>query len=94
MPYNQRNNQFVKGNFWGTQYLASWSCAVPLLDYFSCAYVNTLVYADKPETRRFFETYIRRIIADMRSEVLQEVAQNWEFIRASQLWRTRARNNF
>ena len=47
----------------------------------------SLVYADKPETIDALEENIRRVIADVRPQMLQKVVEKWasrlEFIRAS-----------
>ena len=63
------------------------SCDITPLDYFLWGYVKSLVYADKPETIDVLEENIRRVIADIRPQLLQKVVENWasrlEFIRAS-----------
>lgn len=63
------------------------SCDLTPLDYFLWGYVKSLVYADKPETIDALEENIRRVIADIRPQLLQKVVENWasrlEFIRAS-----------
>lgn len=63
------------------------SCDLTPLDYFLWGYVKSLVYADKPETIDALEENIRRVIADIRPQMLQKVVENWasrlEFIRAS-----------
>ncbi|GFU68037.1 uncharacterized protein TNCV_2823801 [Trichonephila clavipes] len=49
--------------------------------------VQSLVYADKPQTLDHLEDNIRRVIADMRPEMLEKVIENWtsrlDYIRAS-----------
>ncbi|GFV65646.1 DUF4817 domain-containing protein [Trichonephila clavipes] len=62
-------------------------CDLTPLDYFLWGYVKSLVYADKPQTLDPLEDNIRRIIADMRPQVLEKVIENWtsrlDYIRAS-----------
>ncbi|GFX31086.1 hypothetical protein TNCV_2025891 [Trichonephila clavipes] len=63
------------------------SCDLTLLDYFLWGYVKSLVYADKPQTLDHLEDHIRRVIADIRPEMLEKVIENWtsrlDYIRAS-----------
>ncbi|GFV38948.1 DUF4817 domain-containing protein [Trichonephila clavipes] len=63
------------------------SCDLTPLDYFLWGYVNSLVYADKPQTLDHLEDNIRRVIADIRSQMLEKVIENWtsrlDYIRAS-----------
>ncbi|GFX95801.1 transposable element Tc3 transposase [Trichonephila clavipes] len=63
------------------------SCDLTPLDYFLWGYVKSLVYADKPETLDHLEDNIRRFIADIRSQMLENVIENWtsrlDYIRAS-----------
>ncbi|GFV18120.1 uncharacterized protein TNCV_169241 [Trichonephila clavipes] len=63
------------------------SCDLTLLDYFLWGYVKSLVYADKPQTRDHLEGNIRRVIADIRPQMLEKVIENWtstlDYIRAS-----------
>ncbi|GFW50646.1 transposable element Tc3 transposase [Trichonephila clavipes] len=63
------------------------SCDLTLLDYFLWGYVKSLVYADKPQTLDHLEDNIRRVIADIRPQMLEEVIENWtsrlDYIRAS-----------
>ncbi|GFW67673.1 putative LOC100569746 [Trichonephila clavipes] len=58
------------------------------LDYFVWGYVKSLVYADKPQTLDHLEDNIRRVIADIRPQMLEKVIENWtsrlDYIRASQ----------
>ncbi|GFV80928.1 acetoacetyl-CoA synthetase [Trichonephila clavipes] len=60
------------------------SCDLTPLDYFLWGYVKSLVYADKPQT---LEDNIRRVIADIRPQMLEKVIENWtsrlDYIRAS-----------
>ncbi|GFU30749.1 hypothetical protein TNCV_1444601 [Trichonephila clavipes] len=50
-------------------------------------YVKSLVYADKPQTLDHLEDNIRRVIADIRPQMLEKVTENWtsrlDYIRAS-----------
>ncbi|GFV21986.1 transposable element Tc3 transposase [Trichonephila clavipes] len=63
------------------------SCDLTPLDYFLWGYVKSLVYADKPQTLDHLEHNIRRVIADMRPQMLEKVIENWtsrlDYIRAS-----------
>ncbi|GFX43509.1 putative transposase [Trichonephila clavipes] len=63
------------------------SCDLTPLDYFLWGYVKSLVYADKPKTLDHLEDNIRRVIADIRPQMLEKVIENWtsrlDYIRAS-----------
>ncbi|GFX34952.1 uncharacterized protein TNCV_2328921 [Trichonephila clavipes] len=63
------------------------SCDLTPLDYFLWGYVKSLVYADKPQTLDRLEDNIRRVIADIRPQMLEKVIENWtsrlDYIRAS-----------
>ncbi|GFT62702.1 uncharacterized protein TNCV_3096351 [Trichonephila clavipes] len=63
------------------------SCDLTPLDYFLWGYVKSLVYADKPQTLDHLEDNIRRVIADIRPQMLEKVIVNWtsrlDYIRAS-----------
>ncbi|GFX03735.1 putative transposable element [Trichonephila clavipes] len=63
------------------------SCDLTPLDYFLWGYVKSLVYADKPQTLDHLEDNIRRVIADIRPQMLEKVNENWtsilDYIRAS-----------
>ncbi|GFT88940.1 uncharacterized protein TNCV_907221 [Trichonephila clavipes] len=63
------------------------SCDFTPLDYFLWGYVKSLVYADKPQTLDHLEDNIRRVIADIRPQMLEKVIENWtsrlDYIRAS-----------
>ncbi|GFX29861.1 transposable element Tc3 transposase [Trichonephila clavipes] len=63
------------------------SCDLTPLDYFLWGYVKSLVYADKPQTLDDLEDNIRRVIADIRPQMLEKVIENWtsrlDYIRAS-----------
>ncbi|GFT73386.1 putative LOC100569746 [Trichonephila clavipes] len=47
------------------------SCDLTPLDYFLLDYVNSLVYADKPQMLDHLEDNIRRVIADIRPQMLE-----------------------
>ncbi|GFS73769.1 uncharacterized protein TNCV_1458131 [Trichonephila clavipes] len=47
-------------------------CDLTPLDYFLWGYVKSLVYADKPETLDHLEDNIRRVIADIRPQMLEK----------------------
>ncbi|GFU71933.1 uncharacterized protein TNCV_1052801 [Trichonephila clavipes] len=63
------------------------SCDLTPLDYFLWGYVKSLVYADKLQTLGLLEDNIRRVIADIRPQMLEKVIENWtsrlDYIRAS-----------
>ncbi|GFU75115.1 uncharacterized protein TNCV_2055581 [Trichonephila clavipes] len=63
------------------------SCDLTPLDYFLWGYVKSLVYADKPQTLDHLEDNIRRVIADIRPQMLEKVIENWtsrlDYIRTS-----------
>ncbi|GFV48349.1 uncharacterized protein TNCV_2479141 [Trichonephila clavipes] len=63
------------------------SCDLTRLDYFLWGYAKSLVYADKPQTLDHLEDNIRRVIADIRPQMLEKVIENWtsrlDYIRAS-----------
>ncbi|GFU41451.1 transposable element Tc3 transposase [Trichonephila clavipes] len=63
------------------------SCDLTPLDYFLWGYVKSLVYVDKPQTLDHLEDNIRRVIANIRPEMLEKVIENWtsrlDYIRAS-----------
>ncbi|GFY15789.1 uncharacterized protein TNCV_1284341 [Trichonephila clavipes] len=62
------------------------SCDLTPLDYFLWGYVKSLVYADKPQTLDHLEDNIRRVIANIRAQMLEKVIENWtsrlDYIRA------------
>ncbi|GFU72696.1 putative DD41D transposase [Trichonephila clavipes] len=62
-------------------------CDLTPLDYFLWGYVKSLVYADNPQTLDHLEDNIRRVIADIRPQMLEKVIENWtsrlDYIRAS-----------
>ncbi|GFT92756.1 putative LOC100569746 [Trichonephila clavipes] len=53
------------------------SCDLTPLDYFLWGYVKSLVYADKPQTLDHLEDNIRRVIADIRPQMLEKVIEDW-----------------
>ncbi|GFX44309.1 DUF4817 domain-containing protein [Trichonephila clavipes] len=63
------------------------SCDLTPLDYFLWSYVKPLVYADKSQTLDHLEDNIRRVIADIRPQMLEKVIENrtsrLDYIRAS-----------
>ncbi|GFU33262.1 DUF4817 domain-containing protein [Trichonephila clavipes] len=63
------------------------SCGLTPRDYFLWGYVKSLVCADKPQTLDHLEDNIRRVIADIRPQMLEKVIENWtsrlNYIRAS-----------
>ncbi|GFT24168.1 transposable element Tc3 transposase [Trichonephila clavipes] len=63
------------------------SCDLTPVDYFLWGYVKSLVYVDKPQTLDPLEDNIRRVIADIRPQMLEKVIENWtsrlDYIRAS-----------
>ncbi|GFS68656.1 uncharacterized protein TNCV_1958831 [Trichonephila clavipes] len=63
------------------------SCDLTPLDYFLWGYVQSLVYADKPQTLDHLEDNIRSVIADIRPQMLEKVIENWtsrlDYTRAS-----------
>ncbi|GFV03456.1 transposase [Trichonephila clavipes] len=52
------------------------SCDLTPLDYFLWGYVKSLVYADTPQTLDHLEDNIRRVIADIRPQMLEKVIEN------------------
>ncbi|GFV62133.1 hypothetical protein TNCV_4109361 [Trichonephila clavipes] len=50
------------------------SCDLTPLDYFLWDYVKSLVYADKPQTLDHLEGNIRRVIADIRPKMLENLS--------------------
>ncbi|GFV21935.1 putative transposable element [Trichonephila clavipes] len=53
------------------------SCDLTPLDYFLWGYVKSLIYADKPQTLDHSEDNIRRVIDDIRPQMLEKVIENW-----------------
>ncbi|GFU70511.1 transposable element Tcb1 transposase [Trichonephila clavipes] len=52
------------------------SCDLTPLDYFLWGYVKSLVYADEPQTLDHLEDNLRRVIADIRPQMLEKVIEN------------------
>ncbi|GFU97934.1 uncharacterized protein TNCV_166831 [Trichonephila clavipes] len=69
-------------------------CDLTPLDYFLWGYVQSLVYADKPQTLDHLEDNIRRAIADMRPQMLEKSSKVGRQIglHPSQPWQSYARN--
>ncbi|GFU71613.1 uncharacterized protein TNCV_3035531 [Trichonephila clavipes] len=71
------------------------SCDLTPLDYFLWDYVKSLVYADKPQTPDHLEDNIRRVIGDIRPQMLEKVIKNWtsrlDYTRASRGIRSNSR---
>ncbi|GFS89329.1 transposase [Trichonephila clavipes] len=63
------------------------SCDFNTARLFYVGYVKSLVYADKPQTLDHLEDNIRRVIADIRPQMLEKVIENWtsrlDYIRTS-----------
>ncbi|GFU57190.1 transposable element Tc3 transposase [Trichonephila clavipes] len=63
------------------------SCDLTPLDYFLWGYVKSLDCTDKPQTLDHLEDNIRRVIADIRPQMLEKVIENQtsrlDYIRAS-----------
>ncbi|GFX73690.1 uncharacterized protein TNCV_4290061 [Trichonephila clavipes] len=53
------------------------SCDLTPLDYLLWGYIKSLVCADKPQTLDPLEDNIRRVIADIRPQMLEKVIENW-----------------
>ncbi|GFX04349.1 transposable element Tc3 transposase [Trichonephila clavipes] len=67
------------------------SCDLTPPDYFLWGYVKSLVYADKPQTLAHLEDNIRRVIADIRPQMLEKVIENWTS-RLDYIWASRGRH--
>ncbi|GFV84645.1 putative transposable element [Trichonephila clavipes] len=52
------------------------SCYLTPLDYFLWGYVKSLVCADKPQMLAHLEDNIRRVIDDIRPQMLEKVIEN------------------
>ncbi|GFV87544.1 uncharacterized protein TNCV_3281821 [Trichonephila clavipes] len=79
-PYFFKNNE-------GHNVTVNGCCDLTPLDYFLWGYVKSLAYAVKPQTLDHLEDNIRRVIADIRPQMLEKVIENWtsrlDYIRAS-----------
>ncbi|GFT86848.1 putative transposable element [Trichonephila clavipes] len=93
ISHSSCHNRFIERHLWGPPNFTfgpvNWpprSCDLTLLDYFLWGYVKSLVYADKPQTLDHLEDNIRRVIADIRPQMLEKVIENWtsrlDYIRA------------
>ncbi|GFS81083.1 putative transposable element [Trichonephila clavipes] len=72
------------------------SCDLAPLDYFLWGYVKSLVYADKPQTLNHLEDNIRRVIADIRPQMLEKSHRKLDDqigLHPSQPWQSYARNH-
>ncbi|GFV21795.1 DUF4817 domain-containing protein, partial [Trichonephila clavipes] len=72
------------------------SCDLTPLDYFLWGYVKSLVYADKPQTLDHLEDKIRRVIADIRPQMLEKSHRKLGVqigLHPRQPWQSYARNH-
>ncbi|GFV12335.1 putative LOC100569746 [Trichonephila clavipes] len=76
MSHSSCHNRFIERRF-GPVNWPPRSCDLTTLDYFLWGYVKSLVYADKPQTLDHLEDNIRRVIADIWSQMLEKVIENW-----------------
>ncbi|GFY34003.1 transposable element Tc3 transposase [Trichonephila clavipes] len=53
------------------------SCDLTPLDFFLRGYVKSLVCVNKSQTLDHLEDNIRRVIADIRPQMLEKVIENW-----------------
>ncbi|GFW82044.1 putative LOC100569746 [Trichonephila clavipes] len=94
MSHSSCHNRFIERHVWCPPNFTfgpvNWpprSYDLTPLDYFLWGYVKSLVYADKPQTLDHLEDNIRRVIADIRPQMLEKVIENWtsrlDYIRAS-----------
>ncbi|GFY30813.1 uncharacterized protein TNCV_3119731 [Trichonephila clavipes] len=94
MSHSSCHNRFIERPFRDRLILrfgpVNWpprSCDLTPLDYFLWGYVKSLVYADKPQTLDHLKDNIRRVIADIRPQMLEKVIETWtsrlDYIRAS-----------
>ncbi|GFY26192.1 DUF4817 domain-containing protein [Trichonephila clavipes] len=94
MSHSSCHNRLLKDTFGDRQISRfgpmNWpprSCDLTPLDYFLWGYIKSLVYEDKPQTLDYLEDNIRRVIADIRPQMLEKVIENWtsilEYIRAT-----------
>ncbi|GFT13681.1 uncharacterized protein TNCV_3831501 [Trichonephila clavipes] len=67
------------------------SCDLSPLDYFLWGYEKSLVYADKPQTLDHLEDNFRRVIADIRPQMLKKSSKIG--LHPSQPWQSYARNH-
>ncbi|GFW86134.1 transposable element Tc1 transposase [Trichonephila clavipes] len=79
MSHSSCHNRFIERHF-GDRLISrfgpvNWlprSCDLTPLDYFLCGYVKLLVYTDKPQTLDHLEDNIRRVIVDIRPQMLEK----------------------
>ncbi|GFY00956.1 DUF4817 domain-containing protein [Trichonephila clavipes] len=95
MSYSSCHNRFIERHVWCDRLISHFepvnspprSCDLTPLDYFLWSYLKSLVYADKPQTLDHLEDNIRRVIANIRPQMLGKVIENWtsrlDYIRAS-----------
>ncbi|GFV96459.1 putative DD41D transposase [Trichonephila clavipes] len=69
------------------------SCDLTPLDNFLWGYVKSLVYADKPQTPDYLEDNIRRVIADIRPQMLEKSHQKLDVQIGLHPWQSYARNH-
>ncbi|GFX38117.1 retrovirus-related Pol polyprotein from transposon TNT 1-94 [Trichonephila clavipes] len=72
------------------------SCDLTPLDYFLWGYVKSLVYADKSQMLDHLEDNIRRVIADIRPQMLEKSHRKLDVqigLHLSQPWQSYARNH-
>ncbi|GFX16955.1 hypothetical protein TNCV_2519321 [Trichonephila clavipes] len=96
-------NQFIEKDTFGDRLISrfgpvNWpprSCDLTSLDYFLWGYVKSLVYADKPQTLDHLEDNIRRVVADIRPQMLEKSSKIGRQIGLypSQPWQSYARNH-
>ncbi|GFX92881.1 hypothetical protein TNCV_4014901 [Trichonephila clavipes] len=85
MSHSSCHNRFIERHVWGDRLISrfgplNWpprSCDLTPLGYFLWGYVKSLDYADKPQTLDHLEDNIRRVIADIRPQMLEKVIENW-----------------
>ncbi|GFW25372.1 sodium-coupled monocarboxylate transporter 1 [Trichonephila clavipes] len=90
MSHSSCHNRFIERHHLISRFgPVNWpprSCDLTPLDYFLWGYVKSLVYADNPQTLDHLEDNIRRVIADIRPQMLEKVIENWtsrlDYIRA------------
>ncbi|GFX30589.1 uncharacterized protein TNCV_3462371 [Trichonephila clavipes] len=95
MSHSSCHNRCIKRHVCGDRLISrfgpvNWpprSCDLTPLDYFLLSYVESLVYADKPQMLDHLEDNSRRVIADIRPQMLEKVIEIWtsrlDYIRAS-----------
>ncbi|GFT73901.1 uncharacterized protein TNCV_4895341 [Trichonephila clavipes] len=84
MSHSSCHNRFIERRFvdrlisrFGPVNWPPRSCDLTPLDYFLWSYVKSLVYADNLQTLDHLEDNIRRVIADIRPQMLGKVIENW-----------------